>query len=86
MKYDDELEFAYRKNKRSRRCKCLAVIALILIMLVAGIVIGYFIRKSQEPGDEKPSVLQKSTRAEREENRKQLREVISSEELRENLR
>ncbi|XP_031563735.1 N-acetylated-alpha-linked acidic dipeptidase 2-like [Actinia tenebrosa] len=85
MKFDDELEFAYRKNKRNRRCKCLAVIALILIILVAGIVLGYFIRKSQEP-EKKVNGLQKSTRAAREENQKQLRDVISSDELRENLR
>ena len=43
---DDNVELTYKKKKKQRRIRCIAVIVAIILVFVIGFLIGYFAKKS----------------------------------------
>ena len=49
------MELTYKKKKKQRRIRCIAVIVVVILMFVIGFLIGYFAKKSRsEDHDKKP--------------------------------
>ena len=44
---DDNVELTYKKKKKQRRIRCIAVIVVVILVFVIGFLIGYFAKKTK---------------------------------------
>ena len=49
---DDNVELTYKKKKKQRRVRCIAVIIAIIVVFFIGFLIGYFAFKAKSSDDE----------------------------------